>query len=80
MKYVVELFDGRQVRGLLMEQQRKDELLAVLERVDPALGVIVLSVTPEPLWRVEQQAKHQRRRTFPWMDPARTVPVDRMMA
>ncbi|MBF0417762.1 MAG: hypothetical protein HQL86_05875 [Magnetococcales bacterium] len=80
MKYVVELFDGRRIRGLLMDRQHKDDLLAALDHLDPALGVVVLEITPEPLWKTEREVELSRRRTVGWMDPARTVPVDRMMA
>ncbi|GAB0058179.1 hypothetical protein SIID45300_02523 [Candidatus Magnetaquicoccaceae bacterium FCR-1] len=80
MKYVVELFDGKRIRGLLMDRQRKDELLAALDHIDPALGMVVLEITPQPLWKAEREVEQSRRRTIGWMDPARTVPVDRMMA
>ncbi|MBF0342277.1 MAG: hypothetical protein HQL95_15130 [Magnetococcales bacterium] len=80
MKYVVELFDGRRIRGLLMDQQRKTELLAELERLDPALGIVVLDITPEHLWKAGKRAEETRKRSVPWMDPVRTVPLDRMMA
>ncbi|MBF0212738.1 MAG: hypothetical protein HQM00_04130 [Magnetococcales bacterium] len=80
MKYVVELFDGKRVRGLLMDQKDKTELLAALELLDPTLGVVVLDITPEHLWKSGKRAEQQRKRTAPWMDRARTVPLDRMMA
>ncbi|MBF0614076.1 MAG: hypothetical protein G8237_09790 [Magnetococcales bacterium] len=81
MKYVVELFDGRRVRGLLMDQQRKTELLARLEQLDPALGVVVLDITPESLWRGGRRADGVRRRaSAPNVDRVRTLPLERIMA
>lgn len=80
MKYVVELFDGKRIRGLLMDQQRKTELLAKLEQLDPTRGVVVLDIVPEHLWKSGRRAEAQRKRTLPWMDRDRTVPLDRMMA
>ncbi|MBF0271109.1 MAG: hypothetical protein HQL98_03385 [Magnetococcales bacterium] len=80
MKYVVELFDGTRVRGLLLDQKHKTQLLAALEQLDPALGVVVLDITPEHLWKASKRAEQQRKRTVPWMDRDRTLPLDRMMA
>ncbi|MBF0428919.1 MAG: hypothetical protein HQL94_08360 [Magnetococcales bacterium] len=80
MKYVVELFDGRRIRGLLMSKQQKEELMNKLDQLDPTLGVVVLDVTPEHLWKAGKHADANRRRATPWMDLERTLPLDRMMA
>ncbi|MBF0127107.1 MAG: hypothetical protein HQM02_07835 [Magnetococcales bacterium] len=80
MKYVVEMFDGRKIRGLLMGKQQMTELMAKLEQLDPALGVVVLDVSPEPLWKAAKRAEQERKREYPCMDFQRTLPLDRIMA
>lgn len=80
MKYIVELFDGRQIRGLLMGKQQIAELMAKLEQLDPSMGVVVLDITPESLWRAGKREEQNRMRAAPYMDLERTLPLDRMMA
>ncbi len=80
MKYIVELFDGREIRGLLMGKQQVAELMSKLEQLDPAMGVVVLDITPEHLWKSDKRAAQNRKRAVPFMDFDRTLPLDRMMA
>jgi small nuclear ribonucleoprotein (snRNP)-like protein len=83
MKYVVELFDGRSVRGMLVAQDQLANLLSSLDKLDPALGVIVLDVTPEHTWLANQQ--EDKPELMPALsaleniDASRRTPVDQMM-
>jgi small nuclear ribonucleoprotein (snRNP)-like protein len=83
MKYVVELFDGRSVRGMLVAQDQLANLLSSLDQLDPSLGVIVLDVTPEHTWRANQEAEAEPTpttlSTFENIDSSRQTPVDQMM-
>jgi|SaaInl4_135m_RNA_FD_contig_21_786143_length_350_multi_4_in_0_out_0_1 hypothetical protein len=84
MKYVVELFDGRSVRGMLVAQDQLANLLSSLDQLDPALGVIVLDVTPEHTWRANQEDDFagESMPTFgaiDGIDQNRGTPVDQMM-
>lgn len=79
MKYVVELFDGKNIRGLLMNKTQIEELQAKLDEMDPAMGVVILNMTPETLWRAHKRAEQNRRRAYPAMDMSRTMPLDRIM-
>jgi hypothetical protein len=82
MKYVVELFDGRSVRGMLVAQDQLADLLSSLDQLDPALGVIILDVTPEHTWRSNQGKDSDLTPdlcAFENIDPSRRTPVDQMM-
>ncbi|MBF0446804.1 MAG: hypothetical protein HQL67_01240 [Magnetococcales bacterium] len=81
MKYVVELFDGRSVRGMLVAQEQLSNLLSSLDQLDPTLGVIVLDVTPENTWRANQESSHLTPilTTPESIDKYRRTPVDQMM-
>ena len=81
MKYVVELFDGRSVRGMLVAQDQLSNLLSSLDQLDPALGVIVLDVTPEHTWRANQEQSGPVPTLSPveTIDMSRRTPVDQMM-
>lgn len=82
MKYIVELFDGRSVRGMLVAQDQLANLLSSLDQLDPALGVIVLDVTPEQTWRAKQNKKAASSTSMNPMDSidmSRRTPVDQMM-
>ncbi|MEO5333500.1 MAG: hypothetical protein H7839_15920 [Magnetococcus sp. YQC-5] len=80
MKYVVELFDGKKIRGLLMSKPQINELMAKMEQLDPALGVVILDMTPEHLWKAAKRMEQNRKRSYPCMDLHRTMPLDRLMA
>ncbi|MBF0455434.1 MAG: hypothetical protein HQL72_11540 [Magnetococcales bacterium] len=81
MKYVVELFDGRSVRGILVAQDQLANLLSSLDQLDPALGVIVLDVTPEHTWRSNQKQSDTSPplSTMEKVDKHRATPVDQLM-
>lgn len=82
MKYVVELFDGRSVRGMLVAQDQLANLLSSLDELDPALGVIVLDVTPEHTWRANQNTMSGPStplNALDGIDLTRRTPVDQMM-
>jgi small nuclear ribonucleoprotein (snRNP)-like protein len=82
MKYVVELFDGRSVRGMLVAQDQLANLLSSLDQLDPSLGVIVLDVTPEHTWRANQETEAEPMpalSTYENIDSSRRTPVDQMM-
>ncbi|MBF0109224.1 MAG: hypothetical protein HQL76_08620 [Magnetococcales bacterium] len=81
MKYVVELFDGRVIRGLLVEKNQLHDLLTRLDRLDPMLGVVVLDVASEHAWH---QRRHQAKQAGPRtnrheVEYERFAPVDRIM-
>ncbi|MBF0140697.1 MAG: hypothetical protein HQL74_10510 [Magnetococcales bacterium] len=82
MKYVVELFDGRVIRGLLVEKHQLHDLLTRLDRLDPMLGVVVLDVASEHAWH---QRRHQAQQSTPpsrrrsEVDYERFAPIDRIM-
>ncbi len=83
MKYVVELFDGRSVRGMLVAQEQLASLLSSLDKLDPALGVIVLDVTPEHTWRANRKEDDSEPVSsvgvLEGIDVKRRTPVDQLM-
>ena len=81
MRYVVELFDGRVIRGLLVERNQLHGLLTRLDRLDPMLGVVVLDVASEHAWHqrrhlAQQSSSRASRREVEY---ERFAPVDRIM-
>ncbi len=80
MKYIVELFDGRTIRGLRMDKKQMSELLARVDQLDPALGVIVLDITPESHWtKGKRQVETGHPMVLAGVDRDRHTSVDRMM-
>ena len=60
MKHVVEFFDGRSVRGLLIDDKHLSAFLAKVDKLDPALGAIVLGISSEKSYRSSQKQQHNQ--------------------
>lgn len=78
MKYIVELFDGRNIRGLRMNKQQLSELMARVKEIDPALGVVILDIRSEDQWRAEKQTATTHPAVY--ADRERHMRLDRIMA
>ena len=57
MKYIVDIFDGHSVGGVLVEKDQLTTLLSNLAQLKPEMGVYVLDITPESVWRRKQREK-----------------------
>ena len=79
MIYIVELFDGRTIRGLRMEKRQMSELLSRVDQMDPALGVIVLDITPETQWSSRKRDLESHPAVFAGSDRERHTRLDRIM-
>ncbi|HIJ83808.1 MAG: hypothetical protein HW380_1255 [Magnetococcales bacterium] len=81
MRYVVELFDGRVIRGLLVEKPQLHDLLTRLDQLDPMLGVVVLDVASEHAWHQRRHLAQQpsSRNSRREVEYERFAPVDRIM-
>ncbi|MEG3640031.1 hypothetical protein [Magnetococcus sp. PR-3] len=73
MKYVVEFFDGHDIRGMLVEKNFMHDIMDRITHCDPEEGMIVLDVTPEEVWR-DRFVAHP-----PHFVNTRVLPVDRLM-
>lgn len=79
MKHVVEFFDGREVRGLLMDQKSLSGFLSKVEHLDPALGAIVLDVTSEKRWLAKKSLRRTQKAYFSSVDLERRTRVDQFL-
>lgn len=79
MKHVVEFFDGRKVRGLLVDQKSLSGFLSKVENLDPTLGAIVLDVTPEQKWLSRKQRSRSSWAFPPKVDRERRTRVDQFL-
>ncbi|MBF0620409.1 MAG: hypothetical protein HQL54_00635 [Magnetococcales bacterium] len=50
MRYLVDMFDGKEVRKYLVDENKLAEFQYRINRMDPLLGVTILSATPEDEW------------------------------
>ena len=79
MKHIVEFFDGRKIRGLLVDQNSLSDFISRVEKLDPALGAIVLDITPESGWQAKKRQNSSRWTGGPGIDPQRHRRVDQFI-
>nr|CRH06336.1 protein of unknown function [Candidatus Magnetococcus massalia] len=74
MRYVIEYFDGEDVRGVLVEQTVLEEVMDEISHCEEEQGCVVLDVTPEEVWR-DRKVAHP----VGGLNP-RYLPVDQLMS
>ena len=79
MKHIVEFFDGRKIRGLLVDQHSLSDFLSRVEKLDPALGAIVLDITPEKSWQANKRQSSSQWGQSSGIDPQRHRRVDQFI-
>lgn len=79
MKHVVEFFDGRKIRGLLVEQNHLSGFLSRVENLDPSLGAVILDVTPENKWRTKKRLSEGQWQSHADIDRERRIRVDQFL-
>lgn len=79
MRHVVEFFDGKTVRGLLLDEKYLAGFIARVEQLDPALGAVILDITSESRWRNRAQKQRSHWHTRFGIDRARCTRVDQAL-
>ena len=79
MKHVVEYFDGRDIRGLLIDKKYLSGFLSRVENLDPALGAVVLEITPERIWHANRRRNRAQWSPQSGIDRERQIRVDQFL-
>ena len=79
MKHIVEFFDGRKIRGLLVDEQHLSGFLSRVENLDPSLGAIVLDIMPEKTWLAKKNQTRSRESSHADIDHERRIRVDQCL-
>lgn len=79
MKHIVEFFDGRKIRGVLVEQNQLSSFLSKLNNLDPSLGAIVLDISPESSRQTKKRQQRIKYGPSSIINPERTARVDQFL-